>query len=189
MGIVRDDELIERILSGERQVYAELVRRYHPPILRLCLGILRDRALADDMCQEVFIKAYERLASFRGQSAFSTWLYRIATNHCLEALRRRKRERSESLDALLEAHQPVAGMEAPSRPERILENADFARRVLRTLPEEYQTVLILREGEGLSYEEIAKTMNCSLDSVKARLKRARRQLEETLRHLSARERI
>lgn len=147
--------------------------------------MLGDPAQADDAAQEAFLKAYRSLARFREGAAFSTWLYRIASNHCLDELRRRARARSDSLEALLEAGGDAAERLLPEVPSEVsrLEDADLVARALACLPADYRIILTLRETQGLDYQELTVALDCSLDAVKTRLKRARRLLEEKLRHL------
>lgn len=121
---------------------------------------------AEDAAQESFIKAYRSLAGYQGQASFSTWIYRIASNKCLDVLRKRGRERAEPLEAAGELAEPVED----------LESREQAAALLSELSPEYRLALTLRELQGFTYEEIAETMNCSLDSVKARLRRARAEL-------------
>ena len=179
-----DAALIQRVLDGDQEAYADLVRAHQARIRRLCAHLLGDAMLADDAAQEVFFKAYQQLASFRQQSSFSTWLYRIASNQCLDLLRRRRRERTESWDALVEqqgeqVHEHLAvSPEAAPTPAY----ADLAHRALARLSPDDRLVLTLRELEGLSYEEIAQALQCSLDAVKSRLRRAREKLSNAARH-------
>jgi len=177
--------LIRRILGGERDAFAELVRAHQARILRLCASLLHNPTAAEDAAQEIFFRAYQRLRSFRGQSAFSTWLYRIASNHCMDLLRERTRERTESLDRLIEESGEPAGERAaaPQDPAAALANAELVRRALARLSPEYRLILTLRELEGLSYQELAEALGCSLDAVKARLRRARDELLGHLRHV------
>lgn len=180
-----DRELVRRARSGRREAFEELVRRHHLAVLRLCVSLLRDRDKGEDAAQETFLKAYKSLDRFQGDAAFSTWLYRIATNHCLDVLRKESRRRTESWEELYEkegeALHRLLASPAASDP---LEAADLGERVLAQLPEDYRLVLTLREAQGLSYQEISEVMSCSLDSVKARLRRAREALQEKLRHFS-----
>lgn len=154
--------------------FEELVRRHHQDVIGLCLSILGDRSAAEDAAQDAFVKAYSNYEEFRGDAAFKTWIHRIATNVCLDALRKRKRRAEAPLEA------------AESRLEKDVpfEAADLADRLLSALPEEQRVAVVLRETQGLSYEEIAEAMGTTLDSVKARLRRARETLEEKLRHFS-----
>ncbi|MEK7859594.1 MAG: sigma-70 family RNA polymerase sigma factor [Elusimicrobiota bacterium] len=180
-----DLELVERVRSGESAAYAELVRRHHGDVFGLCLSMLGGAAEADDAAQDVFLKAYRSLDRFRNDASLRTWLYRIASNRCLDLLRSRARDRSESLEAILESEggrlKDLLPVESDS--SQAAENADLVERVLRQLSPEYRLILTLREGQGLDYEELAEAMGCSLDSVKARLKRARAVFEGLLRHL------
>ena len=179
-----DAELVARVRAGEQDAFAGLVRRHHAWVLGLCASALGDRAAADDAAQEVFLKAYSGLQRFKGGSSFATWLHRIAANHCLDLLRSRVRRRTESWDELLEKEGDRIQrlLTAPPDEERAREDADLVARVLDCLPPEYRLVLTLREVQGLSYEEAAAAMGCTLDSVKARLQRARREFTERLRH-------
>ncbi len=171
--------------AGERDAYAQLVRAYQERVLRLCASLLSDATLAEDAAQEIFFKAYRALGAFRGTATFSTWLYRIAANHCKDLLRRRARERTDSWDALVEAHgeqihdllTPTA--DATPSPAQ----ADLVERVLAHLSPEDRLLLTLREAQGLSYQELAETLHCSVDAIRARLRRARHALHEKLRHL------
>ncbi|MBI4396112.1 MAG: sigma-70 family RNA polymerase sigma factor [Elusimicrobia bacterium] len=167
-----DKRIIREVLAGEREAYAELVRLYHVKVITLCLSLLGNPTQAEDAAQDVFLKAYRNLSRFRQESAFSTWIYRIAYNHCLNLLRARKRNPSEPLEAMTET-QGEAGVKegAPSAVEDVLSR----------LPPDYREVLTLREVQGLTYAEIAQAMECSLDSVKARLRRARQALQNAAR--------
>ena len=160
------------------------MRTHQARILRLCTALLGDSALAEDAAQEIFFKVYQALPAFRGQSAFSTWLYRIASNHCLDLLRKRQRERTESWEALVEesGEQLHELLTASQDPKAILADTELVQRALAQLSPEYRLILTLREVEGLSYKELAGTLHCSLDAVKARLRRSRQELLEHLRH-------
>jgi RNA polymerase sigma-70 factor (ECF subfamily) len=182
---IDDRELIQRIVSGERDVYAELVRRYQEKVFRLCTSLLADATEAEDAAQEIFLKAYRSLSRFRGASSFSTWLYRIAANHCRDLLRSRARHAAQSWDALVEQEGERIDrlLVAPPDPGRKAEEADLVRRVLEQLSSEHRMILILREIEGLSYDELAQVLECSLEAVRGRLSRAREDFERKLRHI------
>ncbi len=181
-----DSTIIARVRSGDRQAYGGLVERHQGKVYGLTLSLLQNPADAEDAAQETFIKAFRSLERFEGGSAFSTWLFRIASNHCLDLLRAKRRRKAESLDELVERHGDKlhALLEAAPASERGPEDLLLIDQVLSTLPPEYRTILTLRETQGLSYEEISKSMDCSLDSVKARLRRARGLLQEKLRPAS-----
>ena len=172
--------LIDRILRGDRNAYAELVRAHQAKVLRLCASLLGESE-AEDAAQEIFLKAYRSLASFRKDSAFSTWLYRIASNHCRDLLRRRSRQKTESLEQLLEtSNEKAQSLLASDDPRARAEQADLAEQILSTLSPDERLILTLREVQGLSYREIAEALACSLDAVKGRLKRAREMLMSRL---------
>ena len=175
-----DYQVVERIRAGDKEAYALLVRKHQARIRSFCLWTLGNSAEADDAAQEVFIKAYRGLGGFRGAAGFSTWLHRIAVNHCRDLLRKRGRERTESWDALRE-QQGEAAEKLVAREEPV-ERRRQLQEVLDRLPEQVRTILILREAEGLSYEELAEFLGCSLDAVKARLRRARSECAEKARH-------
>jgi RNA polymerase sigma-70 factor (ECF subfamily) len=185
-----ENQVIQDVLNGDREAYAELVRFYHPRVYNLCLSLLLNPSEADDAAQEVFVKAFTSLTKHKPDLSFAAWLHRIASNHCLDLLRKRKRQKTDSLDNLLS----LGGdsFEGSSRnlmdPEdRTLERGDqlhLAMNALAALTVDQREVLVLREVEGLSYEEIGLTLECSLDTVKSRLHRARQHLLEKARHFS-----
>lgn len=172
----RDD--VRRVLNGDPDAFAPLVRRHEARVRALCASLLKDPSDAEDAAQESFLKAYRHLADFRGEAAFATWIYRIAYRQCLDTQKARRRRPAESLDAMLEKGDGVLGRlkESPVEPGGLAE-------LLAELPEEYRTVLVLRESQGFRYDEIAAATGVSLDSVKARLRRARRRLIASARHL------
>ncbi len=184
--MIEERALIEKILRGDREAYAELVRAHQARVLRLCRALLGSETEAEDAAQEVFFKAYRSLASFRKESAFSTWLYRITANHCRDLLRKRSRQKLESLDKLFEesgdAAEKLLTPSSDSRSER--EASDLIEQILSRLSPDERLILTLREVQGLSYQEMAQVLRCSLDAVKARLRRARKALEEQARHFS-----
>lgn len=180
-----DQELIASVLSGRQEDFAELVLRHHDRVMGLCLSMLRDRSLAEDAAQETFLKAYRSLEDFQGGASFSTWLYRIASNHCLDLARKAARKAEDSLDALLEAEgdRVHALLTEPDKAQGE-EARDLVARVLERLSPEYRLILTLREVQGLDYKELMAALDCTMDSVKARLRRARESFLEKLRHIS-----
>lgn len=183
---MEDLELIQSIHSGRSQDYAHLVRKYQARMIRFCSSMLSDSILAEDAAQEIFFKAYRALAAFRNDSSFSTWLYRIGANHCKDMLKKRSREKTQSWEALVEekGEQIEELLASDAGQLSSLANRELADKLLSQLPPDYRIILTLREAEGLSYEEIAETLKCSLDAVKARLRRAREALQIKLRHFS-----
>lgn len=179
-----DKEIIAEIRGGNTNAYASLVRKYQEKILRLSVSLLYNRTAAEDASQEIFIKAYRSLSEFKGESSFSTWIYRIASNHCMDILRKESRRRSESWESLLEREGEKIHDLFASTPnaQSALENRDLVDKILQEIPEKQRMILVLREVQGLTYEEIAQVEGSSVDAVKSRLKRARENLRDKLRH-------
>jgi RNA polymerase sigma-70 factor (ECF subfamily) len=178
-----DHAVCRRVLNGDRDAYAAIVRRYQDRVFRLCYSLLNDSHEAEDAAQEIFVKAFESLARFRGGSAFFTWLYRVASNHCLDLLRRRARNRKESWEELVEKHgETVERLLARKPAADEAGSRELVERVLASLSPEHRLILTLREMEGLNYEELGIALHCSLDAVKGRLKRAREDFREKMRH-------
>lgn len=171
----RDEELLERHRAGDRRAFDELVRRHEDRIFALALKMTGQRADALDATQEAFVAAFKRAASFRGDAAFGTWLYRIAINACTDLLRRRARS-------------PVAGEHEPAeqpRPDRPgLDELVGLRleleQALAALSPEYREAVCLFDLGGVPYEEIARITGVSLGTVKSRISRGRRRLAELL---------
>lgn len=187
---IDDLALIARVNAGDVDAYADLVRRHHPGVMSLCAAMLSDRTAAEDVAQETFMKAYASLKNFRGDASFSTWLYRIASNTCLDEKRKISRTRTQSLDALLEDDgEALQRLLSAPGPERSLQDAQLVEQVLSCLPDTYRLILTLRELNGLNYEEIAQAMGCTVDSVKARLQRARKEFLDRLRHFTTPENV
>ena len=188
--MTKEDEqvLVARVKAGDGRAYAGLVRNHHQDILRLCRSLLGDPARAEDAAQEAFLRAFKALHSFAGQSSFRTWLTRIASNICLELLRKERRRHEESWDAIVEEKGEAAYrlLCEPGAAEDDLERRDIVNRMLSGLSDESRLALTLRDLSGYTYEEIAEAMDCTLDSVKARLRRARLAIIERLRAIEGR---
>ena len=184
MNTPEDVDSIRQVCAGQRDAYASLVRKYQARVLRLCTALLGDATLAEDAAQDVFLKAYQALPTFQGRSTFSTWLYRIAANHCKDLLRHRARQRTESWEALIEEHGETFHRLSSTADDQTaaIADADLIDRLLSQLSPDYRLILTLREVEGLSYQELAEALACSIDAVKARLRRARQKLQNMLRH-------
>lgn len=172
--------IINAVLGGDVEAFSELIRAHQARIRLICITFLGNSTEADDAAQDVFIKAFQNLHTFKGESSFETWLIRIADYHCLDLLRKKSRQRTESLEALLETRgetfqallQQDPNADTPYTPDQL----DLLGRLMSALPEDDRMILILREVEELSYEDIALRLHCSLDAVKGRLKRARQAL-------------
>ena len=171
-------KLVELSQEGDRNAFEELVARYGKRIFNMAHSMLGDRAGAEDICQEVWTKAYFSLPKFKGKSRFYTWLYRLAVNVCLDEMRKRKRTQAISLDELGFKHQPET--QDPPAPEQLehLEMGRIVWKLLVELPAELRATLICREIEGFNYEEIARIMKVRVGTVRSRLFRAREQLRE-----------
>ena len=165
---VQEPELIRRSKGGSREAFGQLVSRYQVPVYRVIRGILGSPSESEDIAQEVFLKAYANLAKFRGESGFFTWLYRIAVN---EALRARKRRSFANADALPEVEAP-----APAPPEEDAPTLATLEKLLKKLSDEFRSIVVLRDIEGLSYTEIAETLELPIGTVESRLFRARQEL-------------
>jgi RNA polymerase sigma-70 factor (ECF subfamily) len=175
-----DEVLIALFQQGERSTFRALVERYQGRIKNLLYSIFHDPDVIDDLAQEVFIKAYEALPRFRFQSSFYTWLYRIAVNKSRDELRRRKIRRMFSLQTLLDSADHELGSKLTVEP-RDNEIQELIAAALKALPERYRLAVVLKDIEGLSYEEIAEVLQCELGTVKSRLFRARAMLRNVLK--------
>jgi len=173
-----EETLLIQAQSGDRNAYGELVSRCYPGVIRVVYRLCGDTQLAEDAAQETFIRAWVRLPEFQSRAPFSHWLYRIAVNTALDTLREKPQE---SLDDDGYTGQ-IAG-KTPD-PEAALierEQADTVQNAVKALPEAARTVLVLREYGGLSYDEIASTLDIPTGTVMSRLNYARTRLRETLR--------
>ena len=177
-----DDVLITMMQGGDPTAFRTLVDRYRERIRNVIYSVLNDGALVDDIAQEVFIKAYEGLAKFRFDSSFYTWLYRIAVNHCRDEIRRKKVRRFFSLQTLLDAGDADALRRTTVHPVEP-DLGPFVQQALQRLPERYRIPVILRDIDGLAYEEIAEVLQCELGTVKSRISRGRTQLRTLLQPL------
>lgn len=186
-----DRRLVGRAQAGDAGAFETLVRRYQGWVFTLALRMLGDRAEAEDMAQEIFLKAYRGLKGFKGASRFSTWLYSITSHHCLNHLKARRRQlhhlgRGGDRPGAVGNDPPAAVdrlVDETPRADALLERADLARIVqaeLAHLSEEHRLILVLRDIQGLSYEEIAQTLRLELGTVRSRLHRARMEMRARL---------
>jgi RNA polymerase sigma-70 factor, ECF subfamily len=178
--------LVQAAKSGDVSAFEELVRRYDRNVFRIAQHITQNREDAEDVVQDAFLKAYSNLAQFQGQSKFYTWLVRIAVNEALMKLRRRRPERTVSLDEEVKTEEDSVPREVADwspNPEQQYSQAELREILSRTiqgLPPGFRTVFVLRDVEGLSTEETAEALDLSIPAVKSRLLRARLQLRERL---------
>jgi RNA polymerase sigma-70 factor (ECF subfamily) len=184
-----DQQLVVRVQKGDKAAFDLLVRKYQHRIAKLVSRYVSDRAEVDDVTQEAFIKAYRAIKGFRGDSAFYTWLYRIAINtakNYLVALGRRPLSTDMEAEEAESSAAVNLNLRDVATPERHLLADEIARTVERSLaalPEDLRTAITLREIEGLSYEEIADVMDCPIGTVRSRIFRAREAIDKELRPL------
>jgi RNA polymerase sigma-70 factor (ECF subfamily) len=184
-----DQQLVERVQRGDKQAFELLVEKYQRKLARLLSRLIRDPGEVEDVTQEAFIKAYRALPSFRGDSAFYTWLYRIGINTAKNYLVAMGRRAPTSTDVEAEEAEGQEGGELLrdiNTPESLLLTKEIGNTVnaaIESLPEELRSAIQLRELEGMSYEEIAKLMDCPIGTVRSRIFRAREAIAERLKPL------
>jgi len=184
-----DLQLVQRAKQGDHEAFGTLMNTYRKKVYSLAYGMVHDPESAMDICQETFIKAFRHLENFQGNSSFYTWIYRIATNLSIDHLRKRKRrealhyddqlmhEDSEAAEAALTSHMTDV------HPQQALDRKELQEKLNRamdSLSEKHRIVLILREVEGLTYEEIAATLNIHAGTVMSRLHHARKNMQKEL---------
>lgn len=187
-----DEALVRAAQRGDMAAFEELVARHRDKIYARALALMRNEEEAIDLSQEAWVKAWQRLKQFQHESSFSTWLTRIVINLCLDRLRRHKRERTESIEAL---EQESGGVErlmpvVTVNPTAGLERAELRARIERALNQlsvPHRTVIVLHEFEGMEYKRIAQVMGCSIGTVMSRLFYARRRLAALLAELKKRD--
>jgi RNA polymerase sigma-70 factor (ECF subfamily) len=178
---VSDWELVQKCQAGDMSAFQELVSRYQQKVFMVILGLLRNREDALEVAQETFFRAYRKIKSFQGGSAFYTWLYRIAVNIAIDAQRRQKRnplDFRESMDDILEARDEVA--RDPFADVHDKELRVKLIQAINDLTPEHRAVIVLRTLEGLSYKEIGEVLGCSEGTVMSRLHYARKKLQQRL---------
>ena len=183
MNTSSDETLIDQCLSGRREAFGLLVERYQHRLYHGLLHVLGSAEDAQDVAQEAFVNAFEKLASFRGQSAFYSWLFRIALNAAVSAKRKTRR-----MSASVEARREASGLEPaddnpsnePSFAMDVADRQRLVRKALSELCDEFRTALVLKEMDGMSYEEIAAVVDVPLGTVRSRIHRARIELRAKL---------
>ena len=182
----RDNRLVSRTLAGDDEAFEELAGLYYDRLRALVFHHLHREDELDDALQDIFLKAYQALPRFRKRSNFYTWLFRVASNYCIDRLRKRRLELvslngSEDRDAI-EARLP-SGPDSPEETYTRARRIELVRKALGALDPIYQNILVLRELEGLSYEEIMESLNIGMGTVKSRLARARAELKKVLEEM------
>jgi len=181
-----DDRILERARAGDRHAFDQIVAQHEKLVYGLAYRLTGNHDDAMDIGQEAFIRVYQRLGEFRGESSFETWLRRIVANACFDELRKRKRQRLVSLDEPLEVDDGEMGRqfadpgEGPHEAAERAETQRLVQEAILRLDEDYRIVLVMRDIHDLSYEEIAATLGLRLGTVKSRLNRARAALKDIL---------
>lgn len=176
-----DYRLLNLAANGDNQAFEKLIVPHERMMYALALRLCQNKEDAEDCLQDAMIRVYKSLSSFRGDSAFSTWLYRIVTNTCLDSHRRRKHRYSESLDSLSES-----GWNAPDpglTPEQSAVNRDLKRALneaINTLPGDIRAAVVLRDVQGFSYEDVSEILGINIGTVKSRLSRGREKIRSYL---------
>jgi RNA polymerase sigma-70 factor (ECF subfamily) len=184
-----DAALVRAAQKGDTDAFEELVARHRDKIYARAYSMMRNEDEAIDLSQEAWVKGWQRLAQFQGDSSFATWITRIVINLCLDELRKQKRRRTESIEEMdeesgVERQMPVV----TTNPTERLERGELRQRIDRALGQlshEHRTVLVLHEFEEMEYKEIAKAMECSIGTVMSRLFYARRKLASLLADLKS----
>jgi RNA polymerase sigma-70 factor, ECF subfamily len=182
-----DEHLVARIRAGDRALFAQLYHRYYKRTFALAFGMTARREEADDVTQEIFMRAYERLDTYRGGSSFATWFYRLAVNHCLNYCRRQRKYRAALVnvdDAEGSPFIQTAGAESYMADHLLQRQLQVqVQQALLSLKPEMRVLIVMKEMEGLSYEEIGERLGCSTGTVASRLSRARSLLARKLENL------
>ena len=176
-----DAPLVQRAKAGDGEAFEALVRKHHAQVFRLALTMVKNAGDAEEVTQETFLNIFRKLDSFRGDSKFSSWLYRVTANFALMRLRKQRRQPTALLDDLLPQYQETGEAERPpsdwsERADRQIENKELGRKIddaIQKLPEKYRIILVMRDVEGLSNEEIAQALGLSIPAVKSILHRSR----------------
>ncbi len=185
-----DDELVARCQAGDQGAFRPLVEKYQRRAYGIAYGMLRNPDDAMDAAQVAFIKVFRNIGGFKGDSSFYTWLYRIVVNACIDHIRKHRKMRPVEYDETFRRRDeavtvvPLSGNTRPMTPGFSVENEQLGQALevaLDQLSENHRTIILLREVEGLSYEEIAEVMDCHLGTVMSRLHHARKNLQKALK--------
>jgi RNA polymerase sigma-70 factor (ECF subfamily) len=179
--------LVKKSQSGDIESFELLISSYDKRAYNIAYRVMGNEEDAKDMAQEALLKVFKSLKDFKGQSAFSTWLYRIVTNVCLDELRRRKNEKYVSMDSTIhtengELHREMCSdKETPESVYERVEQRELIKNAINELNEDYRSAIVLRDIQGFSYEEISNILDCSLGTVKSRINRGRIMLRDKLK--------
>ena len=185
--IHNESELIHKAQDGDVAAFEQLIENYQQPVFNLAYRMIGNQDDASDIAQEAFIKVYTSISRFKGNSKFSTWIYRITTNVCLDEIRKRKRLPTFSLSESIDADEGEINREIEDKSANVEMNFEIEQRnkiineAILKLPEKHRAVIVLRDVNNLSYDQIAATLDCSEGTVKSRIARAREKLYEILK--------
>lgn len=177
---MEDRKLVELAQEGSEEAFSELVRLYHAKVFSMALNFTRDRETADDLSQEIFLKAYLALPKFRFQSEFGTWIYRVAMNRVKDFLRKKGRVKEVSLEEIGEIPVSDDGVERREKEREEERTKKLLYAHVETLPAKYRIALTLRDIQGLPYDEISRVLKVSPGTVDSRIHRARKMLRKKL---------
>lgn len=186
---IETDELVRRAKDGDMAAFDELVRVFQGPMFNLAYRMVNNREDANDLTQEIFVKMYRSIGKFRGDSRFSTWLYTVAANTCRSRLRQLRRVSSHETVRLdsnwdEDTTRSIEPVDSGASPVEELERDELKQCVelaVAELPEEFRAIVVMRDLQGLTYQEISGAMECSIGTVKSRLSRARTRVKAELR--------
>ena len=174
--------LIDRASGGDPEAFNQLMEQHERRMYAVALRMCANREDAQDCLQEAMLRVYRAIGNFKGESSFSTWVYRITMNTCLDELRRKKNKQSASLDDLLdEGWAPADERTSPEKHAVRAETARILHQTIRELPEDMRAAVVLRDIQGYAYEEIAKILDINVGTIKSRISRGREKLREKLR--------
>lgn len=177
---INDDDLIEKSKAGDLNAFEALIARYEKKVYTIAFRFMGNQDDAKDLAQEAFIRVYKSLNNFRGESSFLTWLYHIISNLCKDELRKQQKKKTISLEIVRETkkNSPTASVNLPEENYIRKEKQQALQEVINTLPIDYKWIIIMREFQQFSYEEIAAQIGCSIGTVKSRLNRGRQLLRD-----------
>jgi len=178
---LNEDKLIQRAASGDAQAFNELMSIHERRMYAVALKTCNNHEDAQDCLQEAMLRVFRSISSFKGQSSFSTWVYRITMNTCLDELRRRKNRPNTSLDSSLDSGwSPSDDRDGPEKHTIRMVKRQYLLRFIDELPDDMRAAVILRDVEGYAYEDIAKMLNANVGTIKSRISRGREKLREKI---------
>lgn len=181
-GNALESSLIKRAIQGDNDAFESLMSAYERKIYGLCLRMMGNRQDGEDAAQEAMVRIWQKLPQYRGEAAFSTWVYRVTASACTDAIRKRSLRAQPSLEAMREeGFEPQDGAPTPQQVVENTERREAMQRAIAGVPEQMRSVFLLRDVHGLSVEETARALNVSSGTVKSRLSRAREKIAAALR--------